>query len=57
MADELTAIGFVVSAKAFLRFPEIRASEKDIDEVTEYFLIGSATSWTLALLPALLTTA
>lgn len=57
MADELTAIGFVVSAKAFLRFPEIRASEKDIDEVTEYFLIGSATSWTLALLPALLSTA
>jgi len=66
IAGDPTAAALVVSAKSLLRFPEIsrsaRAEEdaraaagpRQIDIVTEYFLLGSLTSWALAIAPALL---
>ncbi len=61
IAGEPTAAALVVSAKSILRFPELTrtpakgggATER-IDSVTEYFLLGSLTSWFMALAPALL---
>jgi hypothetical protein len=63
LAGEPTAAALVISAKSLLRFPELsrvaRAEEDgsaipEVDFVTEYFLLGSLTSWCIALLPALL---
>ena len=56
LAAEPTAAALVVSAKSILRFPEISTAARDatVDSVTEYFLIGSLTSWALALAPVLL---
>jgi len=64
MAGEPTAAALIVSAKSLLRFPEISKMPKDppntglgvseIDTVTEYFLLGSLLSWTIALAPVLL---
>ncbi|WP_295661929.1 hypothetical protein [uncultured Nocardioides sp.] len=64
LAGELTAAGIVVAAKGLIRFPELQA-ERDrargadrrgdgpvdaaIHDVTEYFLVGSFVSWTIAL--------
>lgn len=53
----LTAAGVVVTAKGLLRFPELQSKRDSpdtldtpgIDEVTEYFLVGSFVSWLLAL--------
>lgn len=56
---EPTAAGLVVSAKSILRFPELTrvAAEppadsssrvRNVDHVTEYFLLGSLVSWLLA---------
>lgn len=63
-AGEPTAAALIVSAKSLLRFPELsRTSAKstptpgeplEVDLVTEYFLLGSLLSWTLALFPAFL---
>jgi len=63
-AGEPTAAALIVSAKSLLRFPELsRAGANseaspgqplEVDFVTEYFLLGSLLSWTLALFPALL---
>lgn len=44
----------VVAAKGIIRFPELNAQRKDttgssIDEITEYFLIGSFASWLVAM--------
>jgi hypothetical protein len=45
----------VVAAKSIIRFPEINAQKArenggiGIDEVTEYFLVGSFASWIVAL--------
>lgn len=54
VAGELTAAAVIVAAKGLLRFPEIQSSARDtsrrMDELTEYFLVGSLTSWLLALL-------
>lgn len=58
LAGQLTAAAVIVAAKGLLRFPELQAHDCDggasaarrIDELTEYFLIGSMTSWLLALL-------
>lgn len=63
LAGAATAAALVVSAKGLLRFPELNGMNdqedsrdgKRIDEVTEYLLVGSLVSWTLALLPLLLT--
>lgn len=57
LAGELTAASVVIAAKGLLRYPEIsqeisrRAGRKapGADSVAEYFLIGTLTSWLLAL--------
>jgi hypothetical protein len=53
LANDYTAAGVVIAAKGLLRFPELQAVRADaegpgIDEVTEYFLVGSFLSWLLA---------
>jgi hypothetical protein len=57
LAGQLTAAGLVIAAKGLIRFPELQAKRSEttsidgvgIDEVTEYFLVGSFVSWLLAL--------
>jgi hypothetical protein len=64
LAGQLTAAGLVIAAKGLIRFPELQASRKDgtggvdgvgIDQVTEYFLVGSFVSWLVALVSLALT--
>jgi hypothetical protein len=62
LAGEPAAAALVVSAKSLLRFPELRAKADDlqtrsVDALTEYFLVGSLTSWLAALALALLASA
>jgi hypothetical protein len=68
VAGEPTAAALVVSAKSILRFPELTQSAQrqsspapvengrahEVDALTEYFLLGSLSSWALVLLAALL---
>lgn len=62
VAGEPTAAALVVSAKSLLRFPELTSAAREpaeegvprIDLVTEYFLLGSLTSWFVALAPVVL---
>lgn len=54
VGGQVAAASAVVAAKGIIRFPELNAqTDRDngvgIDEVTEYFLVGSFTSWLLAL--------
>ena len=54
LAGEVTAAGSVIAAKGLIRWPELQAWSRDphapgIDEVTEYFLVGSFVSWLVAL--------
>jgi len=52
LAGQLTAAAIIVAAKGLLRFPEIQAqrdASDSVDELTEYFLVGSMASWLLAL--------
>ena len=54
VGGQLAAASAVVAAKGIIRFPELSAQksrngEVGIDEVTEYFLVGSFASWLLAL--------
>jgi len=50
IAGEPTTAALVVTAKSLLRYPELRSHDDvDIHAVTEYVLIGSLMSWTLAL--------
>jgi hypothetical protein len=54
VGGQLAAASAVVAAKGIIRFPELSAQktrngEIGIDEVTEYFLVGSFASWLLAL--------
>jgi hypothetical protein len=57
LAGQITAAGLVVAAKGLIRFPELTARRSDasevngigIDEVTEYFLLGSFVSWLVGL--------
>jgi hypothetical protein len=62
LAGELGAAGIVIAAKGLLRFPEVQAAARTsgpggsygggpagIDDVTEYFLVGSFVSWLIAL--------
>lgn len=57
LAGYATAAAIVVSAKGLLRFPELNALKdrpgaagvRTIDEVTEYLVVGSLTSWSLGL--------
>ncbi len=59
-AGQVAAAGVVVAAKGLIRFPELQAARDaaregkaprgpGIHEVTEYFLVGSFVSWTIAL--------
>ena len=47
----VTAASIVVAAKGLLRFPELssRRDQERIHLLTEYFLVGSFTSWLIAL--------
>jgi hypothetical protein len=51
VAGQLTAASVVIAAKGLLRWPELQDARKQdrIHAVTEYFLVGSFTSWTVAL--------
>ena len=61
LAGQPTAAGLVIAAKGLIRFPELQAQARasrggagrgggpGIDEITEYFLIGSFVSWLFAL--------
>ncbi|OBH57278.1 hypothetical protein [Mycobacterium sp. E2479] len=54
VGGQVAAASAVVAAKGIIRFPELNAQTNrnggvGIDEVTEYFLVGSFTSWLLAL--------
>ena len=54
VGGQVAAASAVVAAKGIIRFPELTAQknrngEVGIDEVTEYFLVGSFASWLLAL--------
>ncbi|NHA69034.1 hypothetical protein [Phycicoccus flavus] len=57
LAGQLTAAALVIAAKGLIRFPELQSRRRDagtvdgvgIDEITEYFLVGSFVSWLLAL--------
>lgn len=54
VGGQVAAASAVVAAKGIIRFPELSAQtsrngDVGIDEVTEYFLVGSFTSWLLAL--------
>jgi hypothetical protein len=64
LAGQATAAALVIGAKGLLRYPELNnlrgeqgaggTSARPIDVVTEYLLIGSLTSWLLALFPLVL---
>lgn len=56
MAGQLTAASIVVAAKGLLRFPELssRREQERIHQLTEYFLVGSFVSWSVALSALLL---
>ena len=54
LAGHVTAASIVIAAKGLLRFPELQSKRDEtvgpsIDEVTEYFLVGSFVSWTVSL--------
>lgn len=57
LAGQVTAASIVIAAKGLIRFPELQSAKDDatsvkgdgIDEVTEYFLVGSFVSWLVAL--------
>ncbi len=54
LAGYITAASIVIAAKGLLRFPELQSKRDErtgpsIDEVTEYFLVGSFVSWTISL--------
>ena len=64
LAGQATAAALVIGAKGLLRYPELNAvrgeagfagpAGRTIDVITEYLLIGSLTSWLLALFPLVL---
>ncbi|MBO9524223.1 MAG: hypothetical protein J7518_22010 [Nocardioidaceae bacterium] len=57
LAGHVTAASLVVAAKGLIRWPELQSKRDaaglgrgpDIDEVTEYFLVGSFVSWMVSL--------
>ena len=53
LAGQATAAGLVIAAKGLIRWPELQSFKGEegpsIDEVTEYFLVGSFVSWLVAL--------
>ncbi len=57
LSGNFVAAGIVIAAKGLIRWPELqskrgadaRPGTESIDEVTEYFLVGSFVSWMIAL--------
>lgn len=54
LAGQVTAASLVIAAKGLIRWPELRSIEPGeghptINEVTEYFLVGSFVSWLVPL--------
>lgn len=54
LSGQLGLASAVIAAKGIIRFPELTAQRKEnngpgIDEVTEYFLVGSFASWLVAM--------
>lgn len=54
LAGHVTAASLVIAAKGLIRWPELQSFRRahdgpTIDEVTEYFLVGSFVSWLLSL--------
>lgn len=59
LAGEVTAASLVIAAKGLIRWPELQQSKETpgdgpetavgVDEITEYFLVGSFVSWLVAL--------
>ena len=53
LAGQTTAASLVIAAKGLIRWPELQSFRgqegPSIDEVTEYFLVGSFVSWLIAL--------
>ncbi len=59
LAGEVTAASLVIAAKGLIRWPELQQTRESpdddphtavgVDEVTEYFLVGSFVSWLVAL--------
>ena len=54
LTGSIAAAGLVVAAKGLIRWPELQSFRSDsdgpsINDVTEYFLVGSFVSWMLAL--------
>ena len=51
LAGQLTAASIVIAAKGLLRWPELQSDDgqRHIHRLTEYFLVGSFVSWTVAL--------
>jgi hypothetical protein len=53
LGGQLAAATAVIAAKGIIRFPELNSQRREgdsgIDELTEYFLVGSFASWLLAL--------
>lgn len=55
ISGDIAGAGFVIAAKGLLRFREIRGAEQPrIDEITEYFLVGTFTSVLVAVIAGLL---
>lgn len=54
ISGEPLAAAVIVSAKGLLRFPELSQQQQRISEITEYLVLGSLLSWSLALVPAML---
>lgn len=54
LAGHVTAASIVIAAKGLIRWPELQSKREEktgptIDEVTEYFLVGSFVSWMISL--------
>lgn len=51
LAGQVTAASIIVAAKGLLRFPELSSpsEQTEVHRMTEYFLVGSFTSWLVAL--------
>lgn len=55
ISGDIAGAGFVIAAKGLLRFREIRDTDQTrVDEITEYFLIGTFTSVFVAVIVGLL---
>jgi len=55
ISGDVAGAGFVIAAKGLLRFREIRGTDQPkVDEITEYFLVGTFTSVLVAAIVGIL---